>query len=63
MEPECDMTATDVFLFDVQAARVTYLLNKKRRGEKVTRMPQIPADRNAAFDDAELPGLLRNQAE
>ena len=57
-----DMTATDIFRFDIHAARLTYLLNKRRRGEPVTNAPPVPADPRAPTNDA-LPTLLRRQAE
>lgn len=57
-----DMTATDVFHFDVAAARITYLLNKKRRGQPATHAPAVRPD-PLVKPDQELPALLRRQAE
>lgn len=57
-----DMTATDIFRFDINAARLTYLLNKRRRGEPVMHAPPVPADPTAPTND-ELPSLLRHQAD
>lgn len=62
MDNDLDITATDVFRFDINAARLTYLLNKRRRGEIVTHVPPVPAD-PAAPTNEELPLLLRRQAE
>jgi hypothetical protein len=61
MDNDPDMTATDVFRFDINAARLTYLLNKRRRGEAVTHVPQVPADPMAPTNE-ELPALLHRQA-
>ena len=57
-----DMTATDIFHFDVQAARLTYLLSKRRRGEPMTHAPAVPADPIAPTND-EIPSLLKRQAD
>ena len=57
-----DMTATDIFRFDINAARLTYLLNKRRRGEPVTHMTPVPVDPARPTND-ELPSLLRRQAD
>lgn len=54
-----DMTATDIFRFDIHAARLTYLLNKRRRGEPVMHAPPVPA---VPVND-ELPALMRRQAD
>jgi hypothetical protein len=62
MDNDHDTTATDVFRFDINAARLTYLLNKRRRGEVVTHVPLVPADPTAPTNE-ELPALLRRQAQ
>lgn len=51
------MTATDVFKFDLEAARLEYLLRKKREGQPVT-VPPAPDAPNS-----ELPHFLRRQAD
>lgn len=67
---EDSMTATDIFRFDLQAAKVTYLRNKRVRGEPL--LPVIDADAQAramweptTFDpfDPSLPMFLRRQGE
>lgn len=61
MANDHEMSATDVFRFDIIAARLMYLLNKRRRGEAVTHVPQVPTDPTAPTNE-ELPALLRRQA-
>lgn len=60
--PEDDMSATDIFRFDINAARVTYLLNKRRRGQPATLPPDVPTDRRAPTNE-ELPQLMKRQAD
>lgn len=61
MDTRDDMTATDVFIFNVHAAKLEYLLDKRRRGEKVERIPCVPAE--PMIQNTELPAFLRRQAD
>lgn len=56
-----DMSATDVFKFDVQAARLNYLRNKRLRGEAL-QVVDAPAKVREMWDP-ELPAFLRPQAD
>lgn len=56
-----DMSATDVFKFDVQAARLNYLRSKRLRGEAL-QVVDAPAKVRAMWDD-ELPAFLKHQAD
>lgn len=58
---EDDMSATDVFKFDVQRARIRYLRNKRLLGEPIETI-DAPAQVRELFEP-ELPALLRKQAE
>lgn len=58
MADERDMTATDVFKFDIEAARLEYLLTKKRQGKACAETPPVPSAPNS-----ELPHFLRRQAD
>lgn len=66
---EDDMSATDIFAFDVKLARLNYLLNKRKRGEpvmvvdapkKVREMFEAPI--YSPFDPSQ-PMFLRRQAD
>lgn len=55
------MSATDVFKFDVQRARMKYLRSKRQLGEPIESI-DAPAQVRAMFEP-ELPAFLRKQAE
>ncbi len=57
-----DMSATDVFKFDVQAARIRYLKTKRDRGEQILPHIDVPAKVREMFEE-ELPCFLRRQAD
>lgn len=66
---EDDMSATDIFAFDVKMAKLTYLLNKRKRGETVL-VVDVPKKVREMFDapvydpfDVTQPMLLRRQAD
>lgn len=56
-----DMSATDVFKFDVQTARLNYLRNKRARGETI-QVVDAPAKVREMWND-ELPAFLKKQAD
>lgn len=61
-----DMTATDVFNFDVHLARIRYLQTKRELGVVIDAPAQVRAMWDApAFDpfDPTLPATLRRQAD
>jgi hypothetical protein len=60
--PEDDMSATDILRFDVKAAELTYLLNKKKRGEPLQQIPRVTVSKPTP-DDSDLPAFLRRQAD
>lgn len=62
MDSHDEMTATDVFKFDMQAARLTYLLSKRRKGEPAHGFPPMPPD-PLVQNDPETPAFLRRQAD
>lgn len=57
-----DLSATDVYKFDIEQARIKYLRAKRARGQEVLPTINVPAKARALFDD-ELPCFLRPQAE
>lgn len=61
MSTEDDMSATDILIFDVKAAELTYLLNKKKRKEPLEQIPRVTV--NTEPQDDELPAMLRRQAD
>lgn len=61
MDDDKDMTATDIFKFDVQAARLNYLRNKRIRGEPL-QVVDAPAQVREMFEP-ELPAFLKKQAD
>lgn len=61
MEDPIDMTATDIFTFDVKLARVNYLINKRKRGQPVSRCPSVPPE--GAQDGDEVSMFHKRQAE
>lgn len=56
-----DMSATDVFKFDVQTARLNYLRSKRLRGEPL-QVVDAPAKVRDMFEP-ELPAFLQKQAD
>lgn len=66
---DLDMSATDIFVFDVKAAKLTYLLNKRKRNEPVV-LIDVPKKVREMFDapgfdpfDPTQPSFLRRQAD
>lgn len=56
------MSATDIFKFDVEQARLRYLQEKRTRHEELLPTIDAPKKALALFDD-ELPAFLRPQAD
>lgn len=56
------MSATDIFRFDIQQARIKYLREKRERGEPILPVIDAPAQVREMFEP-ELPCFLRPQAE
>lgn len=67
--PDKDMSATDIFAFDVKLARLNYLLNKRKLGQPVM-VVDVPKKVREMFDspvydpfDVTQPLFLRRQAD
>lgn len=62
-----DLSATDILMFDVKAARLNYLLNKRKQRKTAGMVVDAQAVVSKLFEpelfDVELPMFLRRQAE